>query len=104
MCLEHPPHFRARLVTYLSLLVNNIVPPPGRGWADVIEFEDHRLLNSTCDPPPQSCAALPTSALVETLPPPPSRGFGLRFFLSSMVGSVLLHGSTVDQWRRHVQR
>lgn len=56
MCLEHPPHFRARLVTYLSLLVNNIVPPPGRGWADVIEFEDHRLLNSTCDPPPPPTA------------------------------------------------
>lgn len=50
MCLEHKPHFRARLVTYLSLLVNNIVPPPGRRWADMIET-DHRQLNSTCDPP-----------------------------------------------------
>ncbi|CAM9769787.1 unnamed protein product [Scytosiphon promiscuus] len=44
MCLEHPPNFRARLVTYLSLLVNNISPPPG-GWAEMIQFEDHRRLN-----------------------------------------------------------
>lgn len=57
MCLEHPPHFRARLVTYLSLIVNNMVPPSDRGWADVIEFEDHRLLNSTCDPSPQPSPA-----------------------------------------------
>ena len=52
MCLEHPPHFRARLATYLSLLVNDMPPPPPAvSWADVLAFEDHRLLNSTCDPP-----------------------------------------------------
>lgn len=51
MCLEHPPHFRARLVTYLSLIVNKIPDPPGT-WPEMLQFEDHRQLNRTCDPPP----------------------------------------------------
>lgn len=59
MCLEHPPHFRARLVTYLSLLVNHMPPPPGVNWTDVMAFDDHRLLNSTCDPPSSCCPLAP---------------------------------------------
>ncbi|CAB1096756.1 unnamed protein product [Ectocarpus sp. CCAP 1310/34] len=40
MCLEYPPTFRARLATYLSLLVNHVRPPQSGEWAEVLQFED----------------------------------------------------------------
>ncbi|CAM9634150.1 unnamed protein product [Ectocarpus sp. 4 AP-2014] len=40
MCLEYPPTFRARLATYLSLLVNHVRPPPSGEWTEVLQFKD----------------------------------------------------------------
>ncbi|CAN0050631.1 unnamed protein product [Ectocarpus sp. 8 AP-2014] len=40
MCLEYPPTFRARLATYLSLLVNHVPPPQSGEWTEVLQFKD----------------------------------------------------------------
>ncbi|CAM9795839.1 unnamed protein product [Ectocarpus fasciculatus] len=40
MCLEYPPTFRARLATYLSLLVNHVQPPPSGEWTEILQFKD----------------------------------------------------------------
>ncbi|CAN0002171.1 unnamed protein product [Ectocarpus sp. 6 AP-2014] len=40
MCLEYPPTFRARLATYLSLLVHNVPPPQSGEWTEVLQFKD----------------------------------------------------------------
>ncbi|CAN0055087.1 unnamed protein product, partial [Ectocarpus sp. 12 AP-2014] len=40
MCLEYPPTFRARLATYLSLLVNHVRPPQSGEWTEVLQFKD----------------------------------------------------------------
>ncbi|CAM9570507.1 unnamed protein product [Ectocarpus sp. 13 AM-2016] len=40
MCLQYPPTFRARLATYLSLLVNHVRPPQSCEWTEVLQFKD----------------------------------------------------------------
>lgn len=52
MCLEYAPFFRSRLAVYLSLLCNYVKVPEGIAtWAEALQFEDHRKLNSTFTPP-----------------------------------------------------
>lgn len=58
MCLEYPPHFRARLAVYLSLLCNFVTAPTSHEcWPHALLFEDHRQLNRTLTNPAARTAA-----------------------------------------------
>lgn len=51
MCLEYPPHFRARLTVYLALICNFVrEPPTTKYWPRTLCFKDERQLNRTCNP------------------------------------------------------